>query len=62
MSPSTCDHCGTPFDPAEWHPAAVSDSDGALHEFCSENCKRAFLETTTVSGEDSQRANGADTD
>jgi len=61
MSPGICDHCGAPFDPGEWHPAAVGDSDGALHEFCSEDCKQAFLETTT-SGDDSHRVNGADSD
>jgi YHS domain-containing protein len=62
MSPGTCDHCGTPFDPTEWHPAHVSATDGSVHGFCSEACKRTFVKAGPTSEETRKHTNGADTD
>lgn len=62
MSPGTCDHCGTPFDPTEWHPALVSSTDGSVRGFCSEACKRVFENAESARDDTRTHTNGVDTD
>lgn len=45
MTIERCPVCGERFEGEEWHPATVDD-DGAIQGFCSESCKRRYVEST----------------